>query len=247
MIPIPAIDLKDGKCVRLLKGDINCETVYGVDPVAMAKRWESGGARRLHIVDLDGAVKGHPVHSRIIQQLAKTLSIPIEVGGGIRRMEDIETYIGAGVHTVIVGTSVFLQPGFLEQVAERFPNQFAIALDTRGRDIAVKGWLASVPDKVDTWLERFNRFPVFAIIHTDITRDGTRQGPNTIALRTVLKKSTRPVIASGGIGSLDDLMQLKRIEKELNKSFLGVIIGRALYEQNFTLSDAASMLEVPTC
>lgn len=247
MIPIPAIDLKGGRCVRLLKGEMDKETVYGQDPVAMAKQWEAEGARRLHVVDLEGAVKGRPVHAPIICDIAKAISIPVEVGGGIRTLSDMETYLSAGIHTVIVGTSAFLKPGFLEQAAKEFPNRFAIALDTRGSHIVVKGWLASTTEEIEPWMERLNQLPLFAIIHTDVGRDGTQQGPNTSALRFVLERSTRPVIASGGVGKLNDLTGLRKIEAELEKPFMGIIIGRALYEQKFTLQEATRLLEAPTC
>ncbi len=247
MIPIPAIDLKGGRCVRLLKGKMDRETVYGQDPVAMAKRWEAEGAKRLHVVDLDGAIKGQPVHTPTICDIVKAISVPVEVGGGIRTPSDMETYLSAGIHTVIVGTSAFLKPGFLEQAAEQFPNRFAVALDTRGNHIVVKGWQASTSEEIDPWMERLNRLPLFAIIHTDVGRDGTQQGPNTSTLRFVLEKSTCPVIASGGVGSLNDLTELRKIEAELEKPFMGIIIGRALYEQKFTLQEATRLLEAPTC
>ncbi len=247
MIPIPAIDLKGGKCVRLFQGKMSEETVYGNDPVAMARKWEEEGARRLHLVDLDGAVQGCPVHAQTIRQIVEAVSIPVEVGGGIRTTEDMETYLSAGVHTVIVGTAAFLDPGFLQTATARFPGRIAIALDTEGDTIVVKGWQSATSEKIDPWIERLNEFPIFAVIHTDIRRDGTQRGANTETLQLVLKKSRHPVIASGGVGSLEDLKALKALSGETGKDFLGVIIGRALYEENFTLREAVECLEGAAC
>ncbi len=247
MIPIPAIDLKDGRCVRLMKGDLQQETVYGQNPVAMARKWESAGARRLHVVDLDGAVQGYPVHRAVIQRIVEAVSVPVEVGGGIRTLEEMASYLNAGVHTVIVGTSAFLEAGLLEQAANRFPGRIAVALDTRNGRVVVRGWLESTGDDVTTWVDRFGQLPVFAVIHTDVGRDGTQEGPNLQALREVLETSARPVIASGGVGSLQDLKALKQVEAEAGKAFLGVIIGRALYERRFTLQEATNILGDPAC
>jgi phosphoribosylformimino-5-aminoimidazole carboxamide ribotide isomerase len=247
MIPIPAIDLKGGRCVRLFQGKMNQETIYGEDPVAMARRWEAEGARRLHLVDLDGAVQGHPLHSDIIREIARTLSIPVEIGGGIRTLEDMESYLNAGVQTVILGTVAFLDPAFLTLAAERFPGRIAIALDTKGDTIVVRGWQDATSEKMTLWINRLNDLPLFALIHTDISRDGTQQGANTEILRLVLEKSRHPVIASGGVGSLRDLETLKATATMTGRNFLGVIIGRALYEENFTLSEATVVLGDNAC
>ncbi len=247
MIPIPAIDLKNGRCVRLMKGDMRRETVYGQDPVAIARHWEREGARRLHVVDLDGAVSGRPVHAPVIHEIARTVAIPVEVGGGIRTLRDMEGYLRAGVHTVILGTTAFLQEELLTQASERFPGRLAVALDTRNGRIMVKGWLETAEEGIEPWIDRVNRLPVFALIATDVGRDGTQKGPNSRSLETVLRESTHPVIASGGVGTLQDLKTLVQVEKETNKSFFGVIIGRALYEKRFTLSEAIRALESPEC
>lgn len=247
MIPIPAIDLKEGRCVRLFQGKMNQETVYGDDPVAMARKWVSEGAKRLHLVDLDGAVNGRPVHTEVIREIAESVPIPVEVGGGIRTLADMEVYLNAGVHTVIVGTAAFLEPQFIETATGRFPGRVAIGLDTQGDTIVVKGWQATTAEKISPWIERFNTLPIFAIIHTDVSRDGTQKGANTETLRLVLEESRHPVIASGGVGSLGDLEALKAVGREAGKDFLGVIIGRALYEGNFTLGEATACLEGPAC
>ncbi len=247
MIPIPAIDLKEGRCVRLFQGKMNQETVYGDDPVAMARKWVSEGAKRLHLVDLDGAVNGRPVHTEVIREIAESVPIPVEVGGGIRTLADMEVYLNAGVHTVIVGTAAFLEPQFIENATGRFPGRVAIGLDTQGDTIVVKGWQATTAEKISPWIERFNTLPIFAIIHTDVSRDGTQKGANTETLRLVLEESRHPVIASGGVGSLGDLEALKAVGREAGKDFLGVIIGRALYEGNFTLGEATACLEGPAC
>jgi len=243
VIPIPAIDLKGGRCVRLYQGRMERETVYGDDPIAMARRWEEEGAKRLHVVDLDGAVKGRPVHRKVIQEIAKTISIPVEVGGGIRSFGDMEAYYDAGVQTVIVGTMAFLDPEFLERTVARFPNRIAIAMDTDGETVVVKGWQSSTEEKVLPWLERLNQMPIFGIIHTDIRRDGTQQGANVEILHSILEKSDHPIIASGGIGALHDLERLRNLTTGTGKKFYGVIIGRALYEGRFTLEEASRCLE----
>jgi phosphoribosylformimino-5-aminoimidazole carboxamide ribotide isomerase len=243
MIPIPAIDLKGGVCVRLLKGDMQKETVYGRDPVAMARKRAKEGARRLHLVDLDGAVDGTPAHLAVIRDIARAVDIPLEVGGGIRTLETMKTYRDMGIESVIVGTSAFSDPGFLDRAGDLFPGRFSVALDTRGDKIAVRGWLSTAAEDMAAWFSRLNACPLFAIIHTDVSRDGTRQGPNVTALKTVLEKSVHPVIASGGVGALTDLTVLKETESRAGKDFFGVIIGRALYENAFTLRDAAAILE----
>ncbi len=247
MIPIPAIDLKEGQCVRLLRGEMSRETVYSRDPVAMARRWETEGANRLHVVDLDGAIQGIPVHAELIREMAAAVSIPLEVGGGIRTHAAMKSYLEAGVATVIVGTSAFQSPGFLEEAARQFPGRFAVALDTRDGKIVVKGWVDAIPEGIEKWMDRLNQLPLFAVIHTDVGRDGTQEGPNTIALRTVLMKSRSPVIASGGVGGLEDLEKLRSLESEVGKSFYGVIIGRALYEAAFTLQEAMRLLGDSSC
>ena len=242
MIPIPAIDLKGGSCVRLLKGDMQKETVYGRDPVAMAQKWAKAGARRLHLVDLDGAVNGAPAHLTIIREIARAVDIPLEVGGGIRTLEDMKAYRDMGIETVIVGTSAFSDPDFLDRAGELFPGRVAVALDTRGDKIVVRGWLSTVSEDMTVWFSRLNACPLSAIIHTDVARDGTQQGPNVAALKSVLEKSTHPVIASGGVGFLEDLTALKKAEDKAGKDFFGVIIGRALYENAFTLQEATAIL-----
>jgi len=247
MIPIPAIDLKNGKCVRLFQGKMEAATVYGEDPMAMARKWEAEGAKRLHLVDLDGAMAGRPVHDDLIRKIVDAISISVEVGGGIRTLSHMETYLDAGIHTVIVGTTAFLEPELLEQAVTQFPGRIAVAMDTAGDTIVVKGWQSATSEKVKPWLERLNALSIFAVIHTDVRRDGTQRGANTEALRFVLETSRHPVIASGGIGSLDDLKALKTIAAETGKEFLGVIIGRALYEGNFTLEAAAACLEGNGC
>jgi phosphoribosylformimino-5-aminoimidazole carboxamide ribotide isomerase len=243
MIPIPAIDLKDGSCVRLMKGDMQKETVYGRDPVAMARKWAKEGARRLHLVDLDGAIKGAPAHLAVIRKIARAVDIPLEVGGGIRTLDTIKAYRDMGIETVIIGTSAFSDPDFLGRAGEFFPGRVAVALDTRGNEIVVRGWLSTVSEDMAAWFSRLNTCPLSAIIHTDVARDGTQQGPNVTALKSVLEKSAHPVIASGGVGSLKDLAALKKAEAEVGKDFFGVIIGRALYENAFTLREAAITLE----
>jgi phosphoribosylformimino-5-aminoimidazole carboxamide ribotide isomerase len=179
--------------------------------------------------------------------MASAVSVPVEVGGGIRTHDEMKTYLDAGIETVIVGTSAFQSPGFLEEASRRFPGRFAVALDTRGGKIVVKGWVDAISEEVETWLDRLNQLSLFAVIHTDVGRDGTQVGPNTSGLRSVLEKSLSPVIASGGVGRLEDLEKLRSLESEVGKSFYGVIIGRALYEEAFSLEEATRLLGDLSC
>ncbi len=247
MIPIPAIDLKGGRCVRLFQGKMNEETVYGDDPVAMARKWEREGAERLHLVDLDGAVQGRPVHDTVIREIARAVDIPVEVGGGIRTLDHVAAFLAAGIQTVIMGTVAFLKPDLLAEAAARFPGQVAVGMDTRDDTIAVKGWQSTIPEKMAPWIQRLNSLPLSALIHTDISRDGTQQGANTRALRVVLEMSRHPVIASGGVGNLRDLKALKALASDVGRDFFGVIVGRALYEGTLSLAQAAACLERDAC
>ena len=200
MILFPAIDIKDGLCVRLMQGDPERATVYGRDPVEMARRWESEGARWLHIVDLDGAFSKAPKNRDIILSIAGTVSIPIQVGGGIRTMETIEEYLSRGVERVILGTAALREPELVEEACRRYPRRIALGIDARDGRVAVEGWKETTGSDVPTLVGRFAGVELGAVVYTDIHRDGMQSGVNVEATRWLLESSGLPVIASGGGG-----------------------------------------------
>jgi phosphoribosylformimino-5-aminoimidazole carboxamide ribotide isomerase len=235
MIIFPAIDLKDGVCVRLMQGDPDRATVYGKDPVAVAKHWEDEGAEWLHVVDLDGAFTKAPVNNRIIQEIAKSVSIPIQVGGGIRTFQNIESYISDGIARVIIGTAALRQPEILDEACARFPDRIALGLDARDGRIAVEGWKESTGTDAISLIGRFENLALGAIIYTDISRDGMQTGVNIDATRRLAEATRIPVIASGGVSTLEDIERLLPL---VPLGLLGVITGRAIYEGTLNLGEA---------
>ena len=230
----PAIDLRGGNCVRLLQGDYAKETVFGHDPVAMVTRFVAAGARRLHVVDLDGAKAGAPVQAEIVGRMARAAGIPCQVGGGIRSAETARGYLDAGLSRVILGSVVVEDPALLERLAHEHPGRVVLGLDARDGKVAVRGWLdTSTLSAVDV-ARRHAGLPLAAIVYTDIATDGTLAGPNLPALEEMLAASAAPVIASGGIATLDDIRRVASI------GCAGCIVGRALYDEAFTLPDAVA-------
>lgn len=228
MILIPAIDLKDGQCVRLRQGRMDDDTVFSDNPVEMAGRWYDAGARRLHLVDLNGAFEGKPVNGEIIQEITKTYpDLPIEIGGGIRSVETVEAYLDAGVAYVIIGTKAVEDPDFVSQLCKQFPGQIIVGLDAVEGKVAIKGW-AEVSD-VDLFdlSKRFENDGVDAIIYTDINRDGMMQGANVDNTAALAQAISIPVIASGGIHNLGDVEALCKVA---HHGISGAITGRAIYE-----------------
>lgn len=232
---IPAIDLKGGRCVRLLRGALDAETVYGDDPVAMGRRWVDAGARYLHVVDLDGAVAGTSVNGSAIAALCAALPIPLEVGGGVRTLEHAGTVLGWGADRVIFGTAALETPALVADACRRFPGRVAVGIDARGGRVAVKGWLETSATTAIELARRLEGSGVACIIYTDIERDGTQQGVNVTATRALAESTAIPVIASGGVGSLADIDALLPCEAA---GVTGVIIGRALYTGAIRLEDA---------
>ena len=224
MIVIPAIDLKGGRCVRLVQGKASAETVFSDDPVAVAERWESEGARRLHVVDLDGAFGGGPAQMALIHKIARAVSIPLEVGGGLRTMEHVEAVLETGVRWAIVGTRAALDPGFLGDVCRRFGDRIIVGLDASDGRVAVDGWTRVLELEAVTLARDAAAAGAGTIIYTDIARDGTQTGPNVRSTEALVRAAKIPVIASGGVGSLEDIRQLSAIP-----GIDGVIVGRALY------------------
>lgn len=228
MILIPAIDLKDGQCVRLRQGRMDDDTVFSDNPVEMAGRWYNAGARRLHLVDLNGAFEGKPVNGEIIQEITRTYpDLPVEIGGGIRTVETVEAYLNAGVAYVIIGTKAVEDPDFVTQLCKEFPGNVIVGLDAVDGKVAIKGW-AEVSD-VDLFdlSKRFENDGVDAIIYTDIKRDGMMQGANVENTAALAQAISIPVIASGGIHDLNDV---KEICKVAHHGISGAITGRAIYE-----------------
>jgi phosphoribosylformimino-5-aminoimidazole carboxamide ribotide isomerase len=233
MLIIPAVDLRAGRCVRLLQGRAEAETVFSDDPVAMARRWQSEGAPRLHVVDLDGAFGGGSAQTTIIRDIAGAVSIPVEVGGGLRSPEHIETVLEAGARWAIVGTRAALDPVFLGEVCRRFADRIIVGVDASDGRVAVDGWTRVLDLEAVALARAAAAAGACTIIYTDIARDGTQSGPNVWSTEAVARAAGIPVFASGGVGSLEDIRQLAGIP-----GVDGVVVGRALYTGALTLSDA---------
>ncbi len=235
MLVIPAIDLKEGRCVRLVQGRMDQETVYGENPVETAKQWVSKGAERLHVVDLDGAVTGKPSHRSLIGEIVRSVPVPVEVGGGIRDPETIEDYLSSGVKWVILGTLAFQNPALVEDVCRRFPGRIILSLDAKRGKVAIQGWKEIVSLDANELVHRFGNVGLSAVIFTDIERDGTGRGMNWEQTKALAQGTSIPVIASGGISRLEEIQRLKEMERF---GIAGVIVGRALYTGEIDLEKA---------
>ena len=229
MLIIPAIDLKDGHCVRLQQGEMKSATVFSQNPGAMAEHWLDQGARRLHLVDLNGAFVGKPVNEPAIRDIVGAIDgkIPIQLGGGIRDLETIERYLEDGISYIIIGTAAVKTPGFLHEACDAFPGQIMVGLDAKDGKIAVDGWSKVTGHDVIDLAKKFEGYGVEAIIYTDISRDGMLNGINIKATVELARELTIPVIASGGVTNLEDVRTLCEVETE---GIMGVITGRAIYE-----------------
>jgi phosphoribosylformimino-5-aminoimidazole carboxamide ribotide isomerase len=235
MLIVPAIDLKGGKCVRLLRGEMDAETIYGDDPVAMGQRWVNEGAEYLHVVDLDGAVSGQPMNAMAIAALCKALVIPIEVGGGVRTLARVEELLGLGVDCVIFGTAALAQPEVVGDACRRFPGRIAVGIDARDGKVAVQGWTETSSVQAVDLARRVEEYGARRVIYTDISRDGTQQGVNVVATKAIADAITIPVTASGGVGSLADIIAVCECGAE---NVDAVIVGRALYSGAVKLAEA---------
>ena len=241
MILIPAIDLKQGQCVRLRQGRMEDSTVFSDDPVSMAGKWVEQGARRLHIVDLDGAFEGEPVNADIIESITSAYpDLPIQIGGGIRTVETVEAYLEAGVRYVIIGTQAVRKPEFVTELCAEFPDQVIVGIDAKNGMVAVQGWAESSDQSAEHLAQRFEDQGVSAIVYTDISRDGMMQGVNVEATRQLAESISIPVIASGGVTNIDDIKQLSSVS---DSGIDGVIIGRALYERTIDLKQAQQFVD----
>ncbi len=241
MLLIPAIDLKDGACVRLRQGDMAESTVYSEDPAAIARRWLDAGARRLHIVDLNGAFAGRPVNAGAIRAIAAEAGeVPVQLGGGIRDLEIIEAHLAAGVSYVILGTAAVRNPGLVRQAATELPGHVMVGLDARDGKVAVEGWSKMTGHDVTDLAAKFEDYGVEAIVYTDIGRDGMLSGPNVEATGALARSLRIPVIASGGIHTLADVRALKAVEAD---GVIGAITGRAIYEGTLDFGEAREVAE----
>ena len=241
MLLIPAIDLKDGKCVRLRQGRMEDETIFADDPLEVAQRWVDAGARRLHLIDLNGAFAGKPVNADPIHRIAEAFpDIPIQVGGGIRDEDTVQLYLDAGVQYVIIGTRAVSAPHFINDLCLEFPGHIIVGLDAKDGKVAIDGWSKLSNHDVIDMAQHFERDGVHAIIYTDISRDGMMQGVNVEATVKLASEISTPVIASGGISTLDDIKALQAVADE---GIIGAIIGRALYEGTIDLAEAHKLVD----
>lgn len=236
MLVIPAIDLKDGKCVRLRQGRMDDETIFSENPVEVASKWVNEGARRLHLVDLNGAFEGKPVNGDIVNEIAKAHpDLDIQIGGGIRELETIQAYIDAGVNYVIIGTKAVEEPAFVKQACEKFPGHIIVGIDAKDGMVATDGWAKVSSVSAVDLSKQFENDGVSAIVYTDISRDGMMQGVNIEATKALAESMSIPVIASGGVTNIDDIKNLC-LHKESGIS--GAITGRAIYEGTLDLKEA---------
>jgi phosphoribosylformimino-5-aminoimidazole carboxamide ribotide isomerase len=242
---IPAIDLKDGRCVRLKQGDMSTATVFSDDPVAMAKHWAAEGAKRLHVVDLNGAVAGRPRNEKVIRDIVAAVGekLQIQLGGGIRDLDTIEAYIDAGVALVVIGTAAVKNPGFLSDAAYAFPGHIIAGLDAKDGKVAVEGWSKMTGHDVVDLAKKYEEFGIEALIYTDIGRDGMLSGVNIEATLKLAQAIKTPIIASGGLSSIKDVEAVCKLVPE---GIIGAIAGRALYEGKLDLKKAQAAADQAT-
>ena len=236
---LPAIDLLDGACVRLHQGDYDQVTRFSEDPVAQALSWQSQGATRLHLVDLDGAKRGEPINDAAVRAITSALDIPVQLGGGVRSLERAEELIACGLDRVILGTVAIEQPQLVQELAQRHPGRIVVGIDANNGRVATRGWIEQSDVLATDLAKQFSAAGIAAIITTDIATDGTLAGPNLEALRTMAQCSAVPVIASGGIGCMADLLSLLPLEP---LGVTGVIVGRSLYDGRVDLAEAIAAL-----
>lgn len=244
MILIPAIDLKEGRCVRLKQGRMDDATVFSDDPVAMVGRWRGEGGRRLHVVDLDGAFDGTPKNRDLIEAMVSAAGdMPVQVGGGIRDIDTVSAYFDAGVSFAILGTAAIERPEFLAAAASRFPGQIILGLDARSDQLATSGWAETKGGSALEFGKRAGELPLDGIVYTDIDRDGLMGGVNVDSTVAMAEASGLPVVASGGVSSLDDLTRLKEGFAGSAGTLLGVITGRAIYDGSLDLAAGQALLD----
>ena len=236
----PAIDIKDKKCVRLIKGDFENKTVYETSPIDQAAKYKDYGFKNLHIVDLDGALTGKTVNSDIIKEIVIKYDLKIEIGGGVRNIESIKQYINAGVEKVILGSGAIKNKGFLKQACEKFKNQIALGLDAKDGNLSISGWKENLDIKTTDFLKEINGFGVSRIVFTDINRDGMKTSPNYDETIKIAEISNCPVVISGGVSSLKDIKKAKELN---NKKVEGIIVGKAIYDGDIKLDELAKEID----
>ena len=242
MIIIPAIDLKDGQCVRLRKGIMEDTTVFSNNPTEMASKWVAEGARRLHLVDLNGAFEGKPINADCVNEITKSFpDLPVQIGGGIRDLQTANAYIEAGISYLIIGTMAVTNPDFVEKLCDEFPNKIIVGLDANNGLVATDGWAKQTDIDVVELSKKYEQYGVNSIVYTDIARDGMMQGVNVEATANLAKKISIPIIASGGITNLDDIAALL---KNAHHGIMGAITGRAIYEGQLDFNDAQTMSDI---
>ncbi len=239
MIIYPAIDLKNGQCVRLYKGDMNKETIYNDDPAAQALEWARSGFSWVHVVDLDGAVNGAPANHAAVRNIIEAVDVPVQLGGGIRTIAQIESWLDEGVSRVILGTIAVRDPDLVKTACYEFPGQIVVGIDARNGNVAVEGWVEESDMQATELAKVFEDVGVSTIIYTDIDRDGTGQGVNVISTIALAQSTSIPVIASGGVGSLDDL---RLVRDAAQYGVEGVVVGKALYDGRVTPADALKVI-----
>jgi phosphoribosylformimino-5-aminoimidazole carboxamide ribotide isomerase len=237
MLIIPAIDLKDGKCVRLLQGREEAVTVYSEDPVLTARQWESCGARLLHVVDLDGAFTGSQKNLEAVKRIRESVTMEMELGGGIRDMEKIDELVRMGIQRVILGTVAIEKPALMEEACRKFPGRIVVGIDARDGKVAVKGWVEVTPIDAKALAKEAEKNRAAGVIYTDISTDGMMTGPNIRAVDEMVRTVNIPVIASGGVSSLEDIQKLREIE-----GLWGVITGKAIYSGSLDLREAIKLV-----
>ncbi len=240
MIIIPAVDIKGGKCVRLEQGLMDRETIFSDYPEEMALKWERKGAERLHLVDLDGAVQGKPSNREVIKDVVDTVSIPVQLGGGIRDLHTLEEYINLGVDQIIIGTGAYKDPGLVETACKRYPGRIVIAIDSKDSYVSVEGWVEPTNIIAIDLAKRFEDMGINSIIYTDIKRDGMKRGPNIDAIRDLARVIEVPIITAGGISSIKDIGDISELEED---GVSGMIVGRALYDGSINLEQAIDILK----
>lgn len=235
MIIYPAIDIRNGNCVRLREGKAEAETVYSSDPVAMALKWEEAGAQWLHVVDLDGAFAGKPSNQNIIKQMIEKTGLSIQYGGGLRTLKAVEAMLAIGVNRVVLGTIAVTEPAFVKELCDQYPGKIAVGIDAKDGYVAIKGWVDKTEKKALDLAREMAQVGVSRIIYTDIKRDGTLKGPNLDALISLAREIDIPVIASGGVSSMEDIINIKGLDYY---GVEGVIVGKALYDEAVDLREA---------
>ena len=233
----PAIDILGGQCVRLKQGDYRQETVYGSSPAAMAEHWVRCGAGFLHVVDLDGAKDKRPINRLFVKEILDRVSIPVEIGGGVRTEETIRDYLDMGIHRIVIGTLALKEPDWFREMSRKFPGRLVLGIDAKNGRVATEGWLETSQTTAVSLAQAFSDLPLAAIVYTDIARDGMLEGPNFDEMETMNRAASFPVVASGGVSSLEDLRRLKAL------GLPACIIGKALYESAFRLEDALKVAQ----